>query len=176
VDILVNNAGFATGGPFHESSRLAELQQVRLLCEAPVDLLRRFLPAMVERGEGTVINVASTAGMQPLPNSAGYSAAKAYLLTLSEAIHTEVAKHGVTVTALCPPPVRTELFEKENHPVQRAPEFAWLNPDTVVRAGLDGARRGKRVVVPGAVARVTAPLSHFAPRAIQLRLVERFLR
>jgi short-subunit dehydrogenase len=176
VDVLVNNAGFATGGPFHESDLQAELGQVRLLCESPVDLLRRFLPGMVERRSGAVVNVTSTAGMQPLPNSAGYAAAKAHLLSLSEAVHAEMRRHGVNVTALCPPPVRTELFEKEDHPVERIPRFAWLDADEVARAGWDGVKANKRVVVPGAVARVASPIARFAPRAIQLRLTERAFR
>ena len=176
VDVLVNNAGFATGGPFHESDLEKELDQVRLLCEAPVDLLRRFLPGMVGRGAGGVLNVTSTAGMQPLPNSAGYGAAKAHLLSLSEAVHTEVRRFGVHVTALCPPPVRTELFEKEEHPVERVPRIAWLDPDEVARAGWNGLKANKRVVVPGAVARVTSPISRFAPRALQLRVIERAFR
>ncbi|WP_205695552.1 SDR family oxidoreductase [Conexibacter sp. SYSU D00693] len=176
ADVLVNNAGFATGGPFHESDLDQELQQVRLLCEAPVDLMGRFLPAMVARGAGCVINVASTAGMQPLPNSAGYGAAKAHLLSLSEAVHAEVRKHAVTITALCPGPVRTELFDKTDHPVEMAPGFAWKDSDEVVAAALDGARRGKRVVVPGAVIRAAVPVSRFAPRAVSLPLFERFFR
>jgi short-subunit dehydrogenase len=176
VDVLVNNAGFATGGPFHRSDRERELRQVRLLCEAPTDLLRRFLPGMVERRCGAVINVTSTAGMQPLPNSAGYAAAKAHLLSLSEAVHAEVRGRGVHVTALCPPPVHTELFEKEDHPVERVPRIAWLKPGEVAEAGLDGARRNKRVVVPGALTRVSMPLARLAPRALQLRFVERVFR
>src|SRR5436305_7660225 len=100
VEILVNNAGFATGGPFHESDPERELEQVRVLVEAPMALCSAFLPGMVKRGRGGVLNVASTAGMQPLPYSAGYSAAKAYVLTFSEAIHQEVRGSGVSVTAL----------------------------------------------------------------------------
>ena len=176
VDVLVNNAGFATGGPFHESDREQELRQVRLLCEAPTDLLRRFLPTMVERGSGAVINVTSTAGMQPLPNSAGYAAAKAHLLSLSEAVHAEVRGRGVHVTALCPPPVHTELFAKTDHPVERVPRVAWLEPREVVAAALAGSRSNKRVVVPGVVARVTSPIGRLAPRSVQLRLTEWALR
>jgi short-subunit dehydrogenase len=176
VDVLVNDAGFATGGPFHQSDRQQELRQVRLLCEAPVDLLRRFLPSMVERRSGAVINVTSTAGMQPLPNTAGYGAAKAHLLSLTEAVHAEVRGRGVHVTALCPPPVHTELFEKEDHPVERVPRIAWMQPEDVAAAGLDGARRNKRVVVPGVLTRVSMPLARYAPRALQLRFVERVFR
>ena len=80
VEVLVNNAGFATGGAFAASSPERELDQVRVLVEAPVALTSAFLPGMVQRGRGAILNVASTAGMQPLPYSAGYSAAKAYLL------------------------------------------------------------------------------------------------
>src|SRR5215218_7094883 len=176
VDILVNNAGFATGGPLHDSDLDDELHQVRLLCEAPVDLTRRFLPAMVARGEGAVIIVSSTAAMQPLPNSAGYSAAKAYTLAFAEAVHAEVRRHGVHVTALCPPPVHTELFEKEDHPIERVPRIAWLHADEVARIGLDGLHRNKRVVVPKALARAQVVVARHAPHAVQLRVVERALR
>ena len=176
VDVLVSDAGFATGGPLHESPAEDELRQVRLLCEAPVHLIRRLLPAMVERGEGAVITVASTAAMQPLPHSAGYAAAKAHALAFSEAVHAEVRRHGVHVTALCPPPVRTELFEKTDHPVERVPRIAWLDPEEVVRIGLDGARRNKRVVVPKALARAQTLISRHAPHGIALPLVERAFR
>jgi short-subunit dehydrogenase len=176
VDVLVNAAGFATGGPLRESPLEDELRQVRLLCEAPVDLTRRFLPAMTERGVGAVVTVASTAAMQPLPHSAGYSAAKAHALAFTEAVHAEVRRHGVHVTALCPPPVHTELFEKTDHPVERVPRIAWLEPEDVVRIGLEGARANKRVVVPKALARVQALLSRHVPHAIGLPLVERMFR
>jgi short-subunit dehydrogenase len=176
VDVLVSNAGFATGGPFHESELDAELRQVRLLCEATVDLTRRFLPAMVERRRGALVIVASTAGIQPLPHSAGYSAAKAHALAFAEAVHQEVRRHGVHVTALCPPPVHTELFEKTDHPVERVPRVAWLQPDEVVRIGLDGARRNKRVVVPKPLARIQAVISRHAPHGVGLPLVERVFR
>jgi short-subunit dehydrogenase len=175
-DILVNDAGFATGGPFAQSDLEQELDQVRLLCEAPVELTRRLLPGMLARRSGAVINVVSTAAMQPLPHSAGYAAAKAHLLSLSEAIHAEVRGEGVHVTAICPPPVRTELFEKTDHPVERVPSIAWLGPEEVARIGLDGARRNKRVVVPKALARTQAVVGRHAPHAVQLRLTERFFR
>ena len=90
--VLVNNAGFATGGPFAESDPERELEQVRVLVEAPVALSSAFIPGMVGRGAGAVLNVASTAGMQPMPYSAGYSAAKAYVLDLLRGAASRAAR------------------------------------------------------------------------------------
>jgi uncharacterized protein len=104
VEILDNNAGYGIYRSFVESGREQELAQLRLLVEAAVDLMSRYLPGMVERRRGAVINMSSSAGFQPLPYNAGYSAAKAYLLLFSEAVHAEVKEHGVTVTAVCPGP------------------------------------------------------------------------
>ncbi len=176
VDVLVNNAGFATGGAFHEADYQAEIDQLRLLCEAYVTLTAQFLPGMVARGSGCVINVASTAGFQPLPHSAGYAAAKAHALSFSEAVHAEVRRLGVTVSALCPGPVHTELFEKYDHPVERLPGIAWIHADQCVREGIEGAARGKRVVVPGLQVRAGAPFARYMPRFVQLPLVERLFR
>jgi uncharacterized protein len=176
VDILVSNAGFATGGPFHESPPEHEVQQVRLLCEAAVALTSMFLPPMVCRRSGCIVHVASTAGFQPLPNSAGYSAAKAHVLHFSEAVHAEVRRHGVTVSALCPGPVRTELFDKNDHPVERLPGLAWIDADQCVREGIAGAERGARVIVPGLRVRAGLPFLRHMPRFVQLPLTERLFR
>ncbi len=176
VDVLVNNAGFGIGGPFHTSDLASELEQLRVLCEAPLHLTRLFLPGMVERRSGAVLNVASTAGMQPMPNSAGYAAAKAHMLSFTEAVHMEVRRLGVSVTALCPGPVDTELFERADHPIERLPRLLWLKPDRVAEAGLRGLERGRRVVVPGALIRAGSPLMRLAPHGLELRLLERMFR
>lgn len=175
VDYLVSNAGFATGGPFVKSDLEDELQQVRLLCEATVHLVGLFMPPMVAARSGTIIVVASTAGLQPLPYSAGYSAAKAHALTFSEALHEEGRARGVTVTALAPGPVHTELFEKQDHPIERLPSPLWAEAEPVVRAALDGAARGKRVVVPHPLVRLGAPVSRVSPRWITNRVIGRVL-
>ena len=176
VDVLVNNAGFGVGGPFHESRLDYELQMLRVLCEAPLELTRRFLPSMVERRSGAVLNVASTAGMQPLPHSAGYAAAKAHMLSFTESLHAEVRRHGVSVTALCPGPVDTELFDRNDHPVERLPRPLWLQADRVAAAGLEGLDRNRRVVIPGAMIRAGSPVMRLTPRGLSLRLVERIFR
>jgi len=183
VEILVNNAGFATGGPFHESDPARELDQVHVLVEAVVALTSAFLPAMVKRGRGGVLNVASTAAMQPLPYAAGYSAAKAYVLTFSEAIHQEVGGRGVSVTALCPGPVETEFWEIADWQVAggRSFEKAFPRPALpsardVARAGVDGLASGHRVVVPGLPMRAAMLASRYVPHALKLPVVERVMR
>lgn len=174
VDVLVNNAGFATGGAFHESDPARELQQVRLDVEAVVALTSSFVPGMVERGAGAILNVASTAGMQPLPYSAGYSAAKAYVLTFSEALHTELRGHGVTVTALAPGPVSTDFWESADwkvtgHSFESAvPRQAWITAAQAARAGVQGLESGARVVVPGLPIRAAMLASRYIPNAVKL--------
>lgn len=151
VEILVNNAGFGVYEAFAKSDRARELQQVRLLVEAVVDLMSRYLPGMVERGRGTVINMSSTAGFQPLPYNASYSAAKSYVLLLSEGVHGEVAEHGVTVTAVAPGPVRTGFQEASDasYFAERLPGFTFVPPARVARDAIAAAERGRMSVIPG---------------------------
>ncbi len=182
VEILVNNAGFATGGPFYEADLDRELEQVRVLVEAVVYLTRAFSPGMVERGRGGILNVASTAGMQPMPYSAGYSAAKAYVLTLSEALHQEMRGHGVTVTALAPGPVETEFWDiagwetSGGKSFERAVPGALISSEHAARAGVEGLESGERVVVPGLPIRVGMLASRYIPHALKLPALERFMR
>ncbi|HEX8977400.1 MAG TPA: SDR family oxidoreductase [Solirubrobacteraceae bacterium] len=182
VEILVNNAGFATGGPFHEADAARELDQIKVLVEAPVVLCSAFLPDMVRRGRGAILNVASTAGMQPLPYSAGYSAAKAYMLTFSEALHQEVRGLGVTVTALAPGPVATEFWEAAGWQAggqafeNAVPRPAWVTAEQTARAGVRGLEHGQRVVVPGLPIRTAMLAARYVPHALKLPAIERVLR
>jgi uncharacterized protein len=182
VEILVNNAGFATGGEFYEADLDRELEQVRVLVEAVVYLTRVFSPGMVGRGRGGILNVASTAGMQPMPYSAGYSAAKAYVLTFSEALHQEMRGHGVTVTALAPGPVETDFWDIAGWETSRGKSFERAVPGTLIssehaaRAGVEGLDSGERVVVPGLPIRVGMLASRYIPHALKLPALERFMR
>lgn len=178
VAVLVNNAGFATGGRYAESEPQQEVQQVRLLIEAVVSLSSAFLPGMVGRGTGAILNVASTAGMQPLPYSAGYSAAKAHTLTFSEALHHEVAHRGITVTALCPGPVKTEFWDvADGQPIKQAmPPMMWVDVDRVAAAAIRGLDRGTRVVVPGLAVRAATYGGQLTPKRIKLPLLARAMR
>lgn len=151
VEILVNNAGFGVFSPFAESDREREVRQVRVLVESVVDLMARYLPGMVRRRRGAVINLSSTAGFQPLPFNAGYSAAKSHVLLLSEAVHTEVQDQGVTVTAVCPGPVPTEFQQASDgeYFAQRLPKFTFVSPERVARDALEAAEKGRMSVIPG---------------------------
>jgi short-subunit dehydrogenase len=151
VEILVNNAGYGIFKPFAEAGPEAELGQVQVLVEAVVDLMARYLPGMKSRGRGAIINVASTAGFQALPFNAGYSAAKSYVLILSEAVHAEVKDSGVTVTAVCPGPVPSGFQEANdaNYFAEKLPKFTFVAPERVARDALRAAAAGRISVIPG---------------------------
>jgi short-subunit dehydrogenase len=176
IEVLVNNAGFGSRGEFTTSDTERMLRMVRVNIEAVVDLTGRLLPAMAARGRGAVINVASTAAFQPLPGSAVYAASKAFVLSFSESLRTEVRDRGVSVTALCPGPVRTEFPEVAGmgDAEGRTPDVFWTSPEEVAREAVDGAARGKRVVVPGVLNRAGAIAGQHSPRAVALPLIERF--
>jgi len=178
VEVLVNNAGFGSGADFLEAGRERLVEMVRLNCEALLDLQARYLPAMVARGRGAVLNVASTAAFQPLPGSAAYAATKAFVLSLSEGVHEELRGTGVTVTAVCPGPVRTEFAEIAGMGAaeRRTPAAVWMTAGELARAALDGAARGRRVVVPGLLNRAGALAGQHSPRAVALPVVRRVWR
>jgi hypothetical protein len=143
VSILVNNAGFGTSGPFVKVDRDRELDMVRTNVEAVVDFCALFIPGMAERRSGGVLNVASTASFQPLPMQAGYAATKAFVLSFTESLHAELGGTGVTVTALCPGPVKTEFVDVAEIPGADAmPEVFWSSAEEVANAGIKGLERG----------------------------------
>lgn len=167
VDALVNNAGIGTYGPFHETDLDRELDQVRLNVELPVHLTKLFLPEMVARDEGVVLNVASLGAVVAGPKLAGYYASKAHLLSLSEAIAEELSETGVDVTALCPGPVDTEFQDRAGMTDSVIGSTFAHTAEEVARAGYRGAMAGKPVVVPGASAKLLYHLSGLAPRALR---------
>jgi short-subunit dehydrogenase len=175
VAVLVNNAGFGGGGKCATADREYIVRMVRLNCEVVVDLQGRYLPAMVERGSGAIINVASTAAFQPMPGTAVYGATKAFALSLSEAAHGELKGTGVSVTALCPGPVKTEFVEvaRLDAADDNLPDLFWTPVETVAREAVDGADKGKRVVVPGMLNRAGSITGQHAPRALALPIVKR---
>jgi uncharacterized protein len=169
-DILVNNAGLTTMGPVHKADRSAELAMIRTDVEAVVDLCTLFVPGMVTRHRGAVLNTASTAAFQPLPGQAGYGASKAFVLSYGRALGAELRGKGVTVTTLCPGPVETGFAEAagltDAEAGEALPKFMWVSPADVAKAAIDGLAAGRSVVIPGAANRAAAALAHLAPKAL----------
>lgn len=170
VALLVNNAGFGLHGRFDKADPKRLREMLDLNCGALTDLCRAVLPAMVERRSGAVLNVASTAAFQPGPGMAVYFATKAYVLSLSEALHEEVKKFGVRVSALCPGPTRTEFGEVAGFRPDGGFNRIAMDAEEVVRIGLDGLERNKAVVITGTLNKVGAFSTRLAPRAITRRI------
>lgn len=168
VDVLVNNAGFTTVGDVHENPD-RQLGMIHVNIEALVALTTAWLPGMTQRGLGAVINVASVAGFQPIPVQAVYAATKAFVLSFSEAVAAELRGTGVTMTALCPGPVATEFLEAGGFKKEKpGPSFIWSTPADVAKAGIEGANKGKRVVIPGVGNRASAFFGQHGPRSVVL--------
>jgi short-subunit dehydrogenase len=178
VDLLVNNAGFGTYGRFVESDPKREAAQVRLNCEAVVTVTRAFLPAMVERGRGGVITVASTAGMQPLPYEAVYSATKAFARTFTAALRTELRGTGVRAMTVDPGPVATEWQQVAGYgsPDDTHGVPGRIGPDQVVRESLAAWDRGRASIVPGRVIRWFVRANRPVPGPLKQRVIERMYR
>lgn len=149
VDVLINNAGYGFHGPFLKGDLSDQLGMVQVNIAALTDLTYRFLPAMVGRGYGRVLNVASVAAFTPGPFMAVYHATKAYVLSLSEALAYELRETGVTVTALCPGPVLTGFQERSGMGMTLGHRLMLTRADEVASAGYRAMRRGSPLVVPG---------------------------
>jgi short-subunit dehydrogenase len=174
VEVLVNNAGFGSGGAFVELDGEREAEMVRTNVEAVVALCSTHLPAMAARGRGAVLNVASLIAFQPVPYQATYGATKAFVLSFTDALHEELRGTGVTVTAVCPGPVRTEFGELGGFggADERIPGALWLSAEKVARDALAAVERGDRVTVPGPHNRIAALWGQHLPRSILLPLVK----
>jgi short-subunit dehydrogenase len=164
VDLLVNNAGFGLIGRFAELDATREREMIDLNVGTLTDLCRAVAPAMIERRSGAILNVASTAAFQPGPKMAVYFATKAFVLSLSEALHEELKPHGIRVTCLCPGPTRTEFGDVAGFGGNGLFDKVAMNAAEVVRAGLKGLDSNQAVVVPGWMNKITAASTRFAPR------------
>lgn len=174
VEWVVNNAGVDRMGPVSDRS-VAELTKiVRLNCESIVAITTALLPELLAHKRGHVLNVASLAGFQPMPNDATYGASKAFVLSFSEALSEELRGTGIQVTALCPGPVSTEIFEHLAPGAARTPPRNEITAEACARYALDAADAGRVVAIPGARNRVAAALTRFVPRSWVRRLVARF--
>jgi short-subunit dehydrogenase len=170
VDVLVNNAGFGDHGPFVAADQAKLLRMIQVNVTAPTELTGRFVPGMVARGRGRVLNVGSVAGFQPGPLMAVYYATKAYVNSLSEALSNELAGTGVTVTCLAPGPTASEFRAvagiKKGFSVAQG-----IGTRAVAEAGVAAMKAGRRMVVPGWRNRLMLFAERFLPRGAVIRAV-----
>ncbi|HUN05819.1 MAG TPA: SDR family oxidoreductase [Aggregatilineales bacterium] len=171
VEVLVNNAGIGNYGPFHENDVETDLTVARLNMIALTHLTRLFLPGMVQRKRGRILNVASTAAFLPGPLMAVYYASKHYVLALSEALAEELANTGVSVSTLCPGPTRTEFQDRAAMQESKLIQSGMMEVTTVAEAGYRGLMAGQRVIVPGIFNQITAFLPRLLPRRLVTRMV-----
>ncbi|MHC1712200.1 MAG: SDR family NAD(P)-dependent oxidoreductase [Solidesulfovibrio sp.] len=175
VDVLVNNAGYAEYGPFLEQDLAGIRAMIQVMATAPTELTRRFLPGMVARKRGGILNVASTAALSPCPRMAVYAAIKAYLVSFSQGVAMEVAGTGVRVTALLPGGTRSAFAARAGMEKTLVARFLPMRASVVAREGYQALLRGRRQVVAGCRNRFTFAFLRCLPRCLREKAAWSFL-
>lgn len=170
VDVLVNNAGSGRHGLFAESSPQDAADMISLNVTTLTLLTNYFLKEMIERGSGKILNVSSLCAFQPNPLYAVYGATKAYELTFTKALATELTGTGVTVSALCPGPTKTEFASRAG----RQDSALAADARSVAQAGFDGMMRGKLVIIPGLKNRLGLCGSKLLPQNLVARIIKKW--
>lgn len=173
VDVLVNNAGLLHRGAFANTALADHLQLIQVNVAASTALAYLFLKVMQERGAGRILNVVSTSAFQPLPQLSSYAASKAFMLSLSEALWIETQGTGVTVTALCPGFVNTEMIAREGSKPMSLPFVRNLEANTVARQGFEACMAGKPMHINGRGNQAVIALGGLQPRPLQRWLARR---
>lgn len=176
LDALVNNAGFGSNGAFATLDGAKELEMVQVNVTAIVDLTHRFLPGMLQRGRGRILNVGSTAGFQPGPFMATYYATKAFVNTFTEGLAYELRGTGVTATVSCPGPVATEFASVAGNAKSRLFELSVARPEDVAREAYDAMNAGKPRVIHGLSNAFGAQIQRVSPRAAIVAIAARLNR
>ncbi|MDX1991194.1 MAG: SDR family oxidoreductase [bacterium] len=171
IDVLVNNAGYATYGNFWDIDTRKDIDEIQLNVTTLTHLTKLFLPGMVQRRDGKILNVASTAAFQPGPLMAVYYATKAFVLSLSEALSEELKGTGVTVTALCPGPTQSGFQERAAMTESRLVQGGLMTSKQVAEAGYKALMRGQVIHITGLRNRLLALTVRFTPRPNVRRLV-----
>ncbi len=174
VDWLVNNAGYGQPGTFAAQPWKAHEDFLRVMLLAPTELCQRFLPGMIARGYGRIINVSSVAGLSPSPaGSTLYGPSKSFLVRFSQSLAQEVRPQGVLVSALCPGFTWTEFHDVSGtrKEVSRYPRLMWMDAKTVARRGVRAVERGRIIYVPGVVNRVLWFFARHAPEGLAVRIM-----
>jgi uncharacterized protein len=173
VDALVNNSGFGNFGKFAKTDLKNEQEMIAVNVVNLVEMTKLFLPGMLERKHGRILNVASTAGFQPGPYMAIYYASKAFVLSFTEAVAEENRGTGVTVTCLCPGVTKTNFHTRANIPVPKVPLGTSMDVKTVARIGFEAMLRGQTTVIPGLQNKLLTMVVRLSPRTQVVKLVRR---
>jgi short-subunit dehydrogenase len=178
VNLLINNAGFGDFGPFMESDLVRQTAMVQLNVTTVMELTHLFLPAMVARAQGGIINVSSIAGFQPMPYWSVYAATKAFVLSFTEALWAENRHSGVKFLALCPGPTESEFFKRASLPDHQSDGMQKLaTADNVVEAAMQAYEAGQPTAVTGGLSNhVIVNLHRFLPRETLVGIVEQQFR
>jgi len=174
IDLLINNAGFGSMGDFTAQDLTHELNMIDLNVRSLMEMTYRFLAPMRERKSGAIINVASTAGFQPVPYMATYAATKAFVLSFSEALWEENRAHGITVMALCPGVTETQFFAASH--IQKPPARTIETPEDVVETALRGLKRRRSSIISGAPNKLMVTTERLMPRSVVLRTIGSVMR
>lgn len=172
IDVLVNNAGIGTFGPFHQTSLKSELELIQLNIASLAHLTKLFLPQMLSRRFGKILNVASTAAFQPGPFMSNYYASKAYVVSFSVALASELKGKGVSVSVLCPGPTRSEFHKRANMENSGLMKLPFMESYEVAQKGFDGLMKGKTVIIPGTLNKIGATLGKISPMQIGASIVK----
>ena len=170
MDVLVNNAGFGHRGRFTETSYAVEADELQVNVVALTHMAKLFLPGMVARRWGKILNVSSTAAFQPGPLMSVYYASKAYVLSFSQALAEEVREVGVTVTALCPGPTETGFVDRAGARGTRLFMMGIMDAPTVAALGYRALMQGRTMIIPGWRNVLVAQATRFAPRRLSARM------
>lgn len=170
VDVLVNNAGYGDFGFYHKTSLDNFLKMVDVNVKALMALTHHFVPGMIERRSGWVLNVASTAGFQSIPMQATYGATKAFVLSFSEALSEELRSTGVRVTCLCPGATNTDFFKRESFRGSKITKNSRMSSDDVARIGIEALRNGRPLVIAGLMNNLMVWSERFVPRRIVTKM------
>jgi len=173
LQTLVNNAGFGKLEGFAESSLETQREMMQVNVSTLVELTHRLLPDIIKQGGGGVLNVASLAALQPGPNMAVYYATKAFVLHFTEALHEELIDQDVTISAFCPGPVATEFGEVASAAVTPLFRFGTMSCERASRIGYRGYCKGRAVIIPGFLAKLSAFLVRVTPRSWTRKIVKR---
>jgi uncharacterized protein len=172
IDLLVNNAGSTLGTEFLQADEADLVRQVNLNAISVMVLTHAALPAMVARGHGGIINVASTAGLVPGRGST-YGAAKSFVISLSEGLAMSLRGTGVRIQALCPGFVRTEFHQRAKIDMSRTPAWAYVDVDYLVSTSLADLRANRPLSIPGALYKAIYVVTRLAPRPLVRRIASK---